>query len=122
MSVGGNDIALRPSCATIVNMLLLMKLTSTEAIAQHRGIFLGHFVKLFGQRVKEFCMNLIAKRKPKKIIVCMIYHPGACVRDAMLGLGLGLHDTLPGCVRGTVLGPGLGLGLHLRLVECSLQG
>ena len=80
MSVGGNDIALRPSCATIVNMLLLMKLTSTEAIAQHRGIFLGHFVKLFGQRVKEFCMNLIAKRKPKKIIVCMIYHPGACVR------------------------------------------
>lgn len=35
---------------------------------------LGYFVDLFKNRVTAYTSNLVAKRKPKLVIVCMIYY------------------------------------------------
>mmetsp|Transcript_7755 Transcript_7755/g.23034 ORF Transcript_7755/g.23034 Transcript_7755/m.23034 type:complete len:331 (+) Transcript_7755:197-1189(+) len=35
---------------------------------------LGYFVDLFGNRVRAYVSNLVAKRKPKVVVVCMIYY------------------------------------------------
>lgn len=87
ISVGGNDIALRPSFGTIVNMLALL--------AQPHGwiesgwcIGLGHFRSLFKRRVEDYIQALTAKTKPRLVVVCMIYYldevPGGSWADGVL--------------------------------------
>ena len=35
---------------------------------------LGYFVDLFGNRVRSYTSNLVAKKKPKVVVICMIYY------------------------------------------------
>ena len=35
---------------------------------------LGYFVDLFGNRVRAYAANLVAKKKPRVVVVCMIYY------------------------------------------------
>ena len=35
---------------------------------------LGYFVDLFGNRVRAYASNLVAKKKPRVVVVCMIYY------------------------------------------------
>lgn len=104
VSVGGNDIALAPLLLTAVNMVLLMCCTPEAAIEKAAcacppdtyatdcgclccgaqgcaaGVCgcppgLGYMVDLFGNRVKQYVQRLIGRRKPKAVVVCMIYYP-----------------------------------------------
>lgn len=43
---------------------------------------MGYFVDLFGNRVRAYASNLIAKRKPKVVIICMIYYLDAAGRGS----------------------------------------
>ena len=36
---------------------------------------LGYFVDLFKNRVQNYVARLVQKRKPKAVVVCMIYYP-----------------------------------------------
>lgn len=73
VSVGGNDIALRPRLRTAVNMLLLTRSPDVLISAGYAPGF-GYFVDFFHRRVQKYVCQLVAKRKPKKILVCMIYY------------------------------------------------
>jgi len=69
-SVGGNDIALKPNFKTIVSML-------TALVTSHfkeTPFGLGHFYELFGGKTAQFLTNLCSKKKPKLVVVCMLYH------------------------------------------------
>lgn len=102
VSVGGNDIALAPVCCTVINLLTLIWCAPTPCIEQcscacppnlrvDGGCLLcglpgclsgtlcgwplgmGYFVDLFKNRVGSYVSNMVSKRKPKKVIICMIY-------------------------------------------------
>lgn len=97
VSVGGNDIALAPAPCTIVNMLALAKCATTGCVSGGCGCALpiddcccgcgpgclstclacppglGYFIHLFKVRLEAYLRNLTAVRRPKRIVVCMIY-------------------------------------------------
>lgn len=75
VSVGGNDIALRPSAATVACIGSLVKLSSDAAIESGSAWGLGHFVSLFRDDVAAYLDTLTAKCRPRLIILCMIYYP-----------------------------------------------
>ena len=86
ISLGGNDVALRPTTRTIVNMAMLTR-SPDWLIRKHIAPGFGYFVKVFGDRVEELVGRIVAKQKPAKILVCMIYHldevsGGRCERTA----------------------------------------
>jgi hypothetical protein len=99
LSVGGNDIALRPQLCTIVNTFSLIFCTTTECINSCTcGCALpcdeycsgcttsclsdlcafpcgyGYFLHLFGTRVQSLANRLISgENRPKKVLICTIY-------------------------------------------------
>uniref|UniRef100_A0A0G4FG23 Uncharacterized protein n=1 Tax=Chromera velia CCMP2878 TaxID=1169474 RepID=A0A0G4FG23_9ALVE len=103
VSVGGNDVALAPSVSTICNMLSLVCCTSRSCV-EKQGCYcgggwtcpgctcccwkagscgcgwppgLGHFVLMFRWRIQAYIERIVGRlpRKPKKVLVCMIYFP-----------------------------------------------
>lgn len=77
VSVGGNDIALAPSFRTIINLLLLTKLSTVNIIKNHPKLApgMGYFIKMFKNKIENYIMRLCSEIKPKRVIVCMIYYP-----------------------------------------------
>ncbi len=73
VSVGANDIALRPTFATIRHLLRLAWLLPRWSL--ERGWFLGHFVNMFKDQVEAYVSKIVEKQKPRAVIVCMIYFP-----------------------------------------------
>lgn len=98
VSVGGNDIALRPSLCTILNLLSLTFCTTQSCIDSSCGsalpcddcccgcccacfsnflafpFGLGYFIHLFKTRIEAVIANMTSKTRPKHIYVCMIYY------------------------------------------------
>lgn len=98
VSVGGNDIALKPNCCTILNAAMLLYTQNAKSIQKSCGQPLscddyccgcccgcwsnciawpcgyGYFLHLFKTRAKAYVSNLVAKTKPKKVLICMIYY------------------------------------------------
>jgi len=145
LSVGGNDIALGPTPLTVVNMALLTKCTPACCIARGCGCppdtrrccadgggsctgcamgccglpsCLGYFVHMFANRVEALARKIISKRKPRVVMVCMLYYldqkPGGSWADGVLsalgcvgahGLGwLRIARGGTGVTRGVALG------------------
>jgi hypothetical protein len=75
VSVGANDIALRPLPMTIFHMLQLAWLTPRKLLEYHYAPSLPYFAHLFGAKVQDYITRLTAITKPRAIIVCMIYFP-----------------------------------------------
>jgi len=73
ISAGGNDIALRPSVGTIINMIALL-LQSSSMIESGWCIGLSHFITLFKTKMEGYIRSITAKQKPKLVVVCMIYY------------------------------------------------
>jgi len=73
ISIGGNDVALRPSIQTMLSMKLL---TSSPDFMIKSGWApgFGHFMHLFKTEIQNYVRELCAKCKPKKVLVCMIYY------------------------------------------------
>lgn len=72
VSVGGNDIALQPSAATICHLASLV-LTPKWLLKVNPSFW--YFVKLFKNKVESYIENLVKLNKPSKILVSMIYFP-----------------------------------------------
>jgi len=102
LSVGGNDIALRPKCLTICNMGLLVKcfprrllksgcvcVPPTYGLCGDGGgcvtgyclaccfscpTSLGYFGHLFRNRTEAIVRKICAKTMPSKVLPCMLYN------------------------------------------------
>jgi len=77
ISVGGNDIALRPSVSTGFNMLAMLMTNDAESLKRGPEKVRGmkHFVWMFKDKMAAYIEKLTAKTKPKKVIVACIYFP-----------------------------------------------
>jgi lysophospholipase L1-like esterase len=75
VSVGANDIALKPTLATARHMLQLAWLTTHSSIQAGTAWSLSHFTEMFKGQVEAYIYRLVEKQKPRAVIVCMIYYP-----------------------------------------------
>jgi hypothetical protein len=75
VSIGANDIAMKPTFATIRHMLQLAWLTPRSSLRKGTSWSLGHFRRLFKNHVEAYISKLVEKRKPRAVIICMIYFP-----------------------------------------------
>jgi len=75
ISVGGNDVAFKPTICTAWNMLQLAWFSSRESLENGTARPLRHFEILFGAKVQDYIRKLTAMTKPRAVIVCMIYYP-----------------------------------------------
>lgn len=73
VSVGGNDIALRPSLPTIMHMANLIYGSNEWMIRHGLVTSLLYFQDLYGRRVRQYVEKLVAKTKPKRVIINMLY-------------------------------------------------
>lgn len=90
LSIGGNDIALKPSKSTMAAIAALNFLTPQIVIEKwDMGIGKGHLGGLFKDQVAALIRALTSKTRPKLVIVCMIYYPcetGSGWADTLLNL------------------------------------
>lgn len=75
VSVGGNDVALRPSLSTILSVAWLALASKKENIAAGTAWGTGHVKKLFREHLQQYISMLCAKVLPKKVLLCWIYYP-----------------------------------------------
>lgn len=75
VSVGANDIALKPTFATMRNMLQLAWLTPRSSLEKGTAWSLSHFTDMFKNQVEAYVSRIVEKQKPRAVIVCMIYYP-----------------------------------------------
>ena len=89
LSVGGNDIALAPTPATISNMASLICMPSF-LLKMGFTPGLSHFVNMFTKKIENLVARIVAKEKPAKIFICMIYYldekPGDGWADNVLAM------------------------------------
>jgi len=87
VSMGGNDIALRPTLCTIVSMATLLA-TPSFLIQWGLAPGLGHFVGLFRDATRRYLQCLMRDRKPRCVVACMLYYldetPGGSWADFTL--------------------------------------
>ena len=72
ISVGGNDVGLKPGVGTIANMAALL-LQPTSWIESGSAAGLGHFISLFKNGIETFIRSLTAHAKPRLVVVCALY-------------------------------------------------
>ncbi|KAJ4344146.1 hypothetical protein N0V95_006308 [Ascochyta clinopodiicola] len=75
VSVGANDIALKPLPRTIRHMLQLAWATPRSSLENGTAWSLGYFREMFGPRVQDYVERMTAKTRPRVVIICMIYFP-----------------------------------------------
>ena len=77
VSIGGNDIALKPSFSTVFNMGKMMMLNDLEPLETNFQECWGapHFIEMFRDSIEMYIRQLVGNVCPKKVIVCMIYYP-----------------------------------------------
>lgn len=101
VSVGANDIALKPTFATMRNMLQLAWLTPRSSLEKGTAWSLSHFTDMFKNQVEAYVSRIVEKQKPRAVIVCMIYYPleaGASNQKSWADLQLKLlgYNSFPG--------------------------
>lgn len=75
VSIGGNDVAMKPTFTTLLHMLQLAWLTPFSSLVKGNAWSLSHFTYLFKDQVENYVERMVEKQKPRAIIVCMIYYP-----------------------------------------------
>jgi hypothetical protein len=75
VSIGANDIALSPSKQTMWHMADLTWMTRRCCIEDGSAASLEYFRELFGKKIQDYVARVTSKRKPRAVIVCMIYYP-----------------------------------------------
>ena len=73
VSMGGNDIALRPTPATVIWIIALLA-SPRWLIELGLAPGLHHFVGLFRDATASYLKTLLGTRKPRAIIACMLYY------------------------------------------------
>merc|ERR1712032_1730563 len=87
VSVGGNDVALRPTLRTIASMASLL-LCPRWLIRRGWAPGFSHFVRMFNADTCHLIEKVTSKRRPRCIVACMYYYfderPGGSWADGVL--------------------------------------
>jgi hypothetical protein len=87
VSVGGNDVALRPNKCTIASIAALLY-SPRFLIRWHWAPGFTHFVNMFKSDTERLIEKVASKQKPKCVVVCMYYYfdeqPGGSWADFVL--------------------------------------
>ena len=75
VSVGANDIALRPLPCTVRHMLQLAWATPRSTLENGTAWSLKYFKDMFGTKVQDYVDRMTSKTRPRAVIICMIYYP-----------------------------------------------
>ncbi len=75
VSVGGNDIALRPGIRTMLSVSWLAFFAKEKNVEGGNAYGFGQLRSIFLTQLQGYVQALCSKTKPRKVIVCMIYHP-----------------------------------------------
>ena len=75
VSMGGNDIALRPTTATMLAIGALNFLTPKAMVLGGWGPGFGHLKGIFCDQVEAYLKRLYEKHVPKLTVPCTIYYP-----------------------------------------------
>ncbi|KAH8810825.1 hypothetical protein F5884DRAFT_260977 [Xylogone sp. PMI_703] len=108
VSVGANDIALKPTFATVRHMLQLAWLTSRNSLQKGSTWALGYFTNMFKDQIQSYVSRLVEQHKPRAVIVCMIYYPleaDASSQQSWADLPLKIlgYDSFPGQLQTTIM-------------------
>lgn len=99
VSVGGNDIALRPSLGIVWNMLKMLKLNSEAALREGptKAWGMSYFVEMFRDRLSEYLIMLMGDKRPALLVLCMIYFPDEQSTESWANFALGTlgYDSHP---------------------------
>ncbi|KAF3003786.1 hypothetical protein E8E13_010129 [Curvularia kusanoi] len=75
VSIGANDIALKPLPCTIRHMLQLAWATPRSSLEKGTAWSLKYFKHMFGNNIQDYVDRVTAKTRPRAVIICMIYYP-----------------------------------------------
>jgi hypothetical protein len=79
VSLGGNDIALRPTKATMAAIGSLNFLTPQFMAKRGYGLGFGHLGTIFKDSIENYLKRVVGETKPALIVPCTIYYP--CEHD-----------------------------------------
>ena len=76
ISLGGNDVALKPSLSTIWAMIMFTKFNTTWRLenAPETAWGFNHMASLFRNGMEDVLKKLTAKTMPKRVVVCHLYY------------------------------------------------
>ena len=74
-SVGGNDIALKPTAQTVVGIAWLSRCASSANVRQGTAWGLEHLRGLFGSDLSAYLRSLTQRKKPALVMPAVIYYP-----------------------------------------------
>jgi hypothetical protein len=90
VSLGGNDVALKPSAATVAAFASILSFASDEAIDAGTALGFGQIRSLFRDDIAAYISAVCSRTRPKLVVVAMIYFPhelrGGSWADTSLGL------------------------------------
>jgi lysophospholipase L1-like esterase len=75
VSVGANDIALKPLPCTIRHMLQLAWATPRSSLEKGTASSLKYFNHMFCDKVQDYVDRMTSNTRPRAVIICMIYYP-----------------------------------------------
>jgi hypothetical protein len=87
VSIGGNDIALRPTPWTVAAMAALL-MSPRALIPTGWAPGTGHFVRLFRDETQRLLERLTARQRPRRVVVCMLYYLDEAQTDSWAGATL----------------------------------
>lgn len=74
VSVGGNDVALRPTIGTAFAALRAVLLNG-DGVVKECGWGVAHFTRMFRDDTQMYVQRLTSRCRPRLVVVCMIYFP-----------------------------------------------
>lgn len=72
-SLGGNDVALAPTLATVCSIVPLVWCSTKGAVERGTAVGFAHFESMFRELTAKYLEALTAKCKPRRVCVCMLY-------------------------------------------------
>ena len=102
ISLGGNDIALKPTVGTIAAMGWLTRVSRAGNVQDGSAWGLGHFHDLLHTQYQQYVAAVCAKVKPRLVVPCMIYYVDECATSqswANATLGAIGYNSNPGHVQ-----------------------
>lgn len=75
ISVGNNDVAMKPLPTTIFHMLKLAWFAKRADLESGSASSLSYFRHLFGHNLEKYIEAMTCEAKPRAVVVCMIYYP-----------------------------------------------